>query len=147
MKPKRIIPLLPLSSSTPRCLASSSRSARSSSNPITIFRYFFPRSPSSSTRGRQTFSTSSFLFLDSPSLCYSLRNQRDREFGGSGWPKDRRVRCYTASVDKRKRGQKYTLDETRGSTIGKLANNTRLGQKNWHHLFIREFRGIWNTFF
>ena len=146
MKPKRIIPLLPLSSSTPRCLASSSRALLFQSN-YDFSLFLSPIFPSSLTRGRQTFSTSSFLFLDSPSLCYSLRNQRDREFGGSGWPKDRRVRCYIASVDKRKRGQKYTLDEARGSTIGKLANNTRLGQKNWHHLFIREFCGIWNTLF
>lgn len=78
------------------------------------FHYFFPGSPSStcgrrvSRAYRETLSLSLFfLFLDSLSL-YSFRNQRDREFAEMArrteisLSKDRRVRCYIASVDKKK---------------------------------------------
>lgn len=112
MKPKRMIPpLLPLSSSTPRCLASSSRALLFQSNYDFAISFGSPSSTCGrrvSRAYRETLSLSLFfLFLDSLSL-YSFRNQRDREFAEMArrteisLSKDRRVRCYIASVDKKK---------------------------------------------
>lgn len=112
MKPKRMIPpLLPLSSSTPRCLASSSRALLFQSN--YDFAISFPDHPLRlvDVVFRVPIVKLSlslfFLFLDSLSL-YSFRNQRDREFAEMArrteisLSKDCRVRCYIASVDKKK---------------------------------------------
>ena len=139
MKPKRMIPpLLPLSSSTPRCLASSSRALLFQSNydfaisfpdhPLRLVDVVFrvPIVKLSLSLSSSSFSTR-FLFIPFEiSATESLLKWR-------GGPKSlcrKIVECaVTSRVWTKKKGQKYTLDETRGyifSTGNLRLENSRI---------------------
>lgn len=138
MKPKRMIPpLLPLSSSTPRCLASSSRALLFQSNydfaisfpdhPLRLVDVVFrvPIVKLSLSLSSSSFSTR-FLFIPFEiSATESLLKWR----GGNLFVERSSSALLHRECGQKKRGQKYTLDEARGyifSTGNLRLENSRI---------------------